>query len=445
MAEVHNFTPPGFIIDLLDFLKSLRHYVRYPTIFEGTIIGVLGYLALARLLRWRRYNAIHREYMKKYQEGTLTPEEAQRIILVSTTYDMPLLLNYSLAFALFKTYAVPSISKLLSVTGEFKSAETVSKRYADTEILIATWVACPISGFLDPNFKSSENGPPADDPRAMIALARVNWLHSRYRISNDDFVYTLCLFALEPSRWAKRYGWRELSPMECEAFYVFWVEIGRRMNMQDIPESLKAMIEWSRDYEVKNMIPAETNKEVAGYTMAELLSAVPIRFGLRSFAVRVALCLLEDRVRVGMMQPAQPWFFHALTRGVMAINWTTQRWFLLPRIYPCFPVKIDLPKPTGERCPTLYPNKWQYRPWYKPESTGLSYLQNKFLVAVGWHSEMPGPHLKSSGYRLEEMGPFKFESSAHEEVMQNAAELQGCPVAGPWSLEGRHLDEQASP
>ena len=56
-----------------------------------------------------------------------------------------------------------------------------------------------------------------------------------------------------------------------------------------------------QDYGVKNMIPAETNKEVAGYTIAELLAPVPIRFGLRSFAVRVALCLLEDRARVGMM------------------------------------------------------------------------------------------------------------------------------------------------
>ena len=107
--------------------------------------------------------------------------------------------------------------------------------------------------------------------------------------------------------------------MECEVFYVFWTEIGRRMNMRDIPESQEAMIQWSRvcppsalvsfcvshsprqDHEVKNLIPAEFNKEVAGYTMAELLSAVPIRFGLRSFAVRVALCLLEDRVGVGMM------------------------------------------------------------------------------------------------------------------------------------------------
>ena len=122
------------------------------------------------------------------------------------------------------------------------------------------------------------------------------------------------------------------------------------------------------------MIPAETNEEVAEYTITELLSAVPIRFGRRSFAVRVPFCLLEDRVRVGMMyvfpqtarrspvqysphyhrQPAQPWFFHALTRDVMAINWTAQRWFVLPRIYPSLPVKIDVSKPTGERYPKLY-------------------------------------------------------------------------------------------
>ena len=108
------------------------------------------------------------------------------------------------------------------MTGEFKSAETVSKLYADVRLFqsaskvfqvakclllgrsdgdsdwfvlttlfsklnphrsyIATWVACPISGFLDPNFQSSENGPPADDPRAMISLARVNWLHSRNKV-----------------------------------------------------------------------------------------------------------------------------------------------------------------------------------------------------------------------------------------------------------------------
>lgn len=135
MAEFHNFTPPGFIIDLLDFLKTLRHNARYPNILEGTIIGVLGYLALARLLRWRRYNAIHREYVKKYQDGTLTPEEAQRIILVSTTYDMPLLLNYSLAFALFKTYAIVTTTFTLHPM----RALTVALLAIDIKVTVRDW------------------------------------------------------------------------------------------------------------------------------------------------------------------------------------------------------------------------------------------------------------------------------------------------------------------
>ena len=50
---------------------------------------------------------------------------------------------------------------------------------------LATFVGCPISGFLDPTIVANNKGPdaqPADDPRAMIALARVNWLHSQHEI-----------------------------------------------------------------------------------------------------------------------------------------------------------------------------------------------------------------------------------------------------------------------
>ena len=69
--------------------------------------GLLFWLVAVRAFRWKRYNAIHRQFQAKYNEG-ITPEEAQRIIQVSVLYDMPLLLNYSLAFALFKTYGIVS-------------------------------------------------------------------------------------------------------------------------------------------------------------------------------------------------------------------------------------------------------------------------------------------------------------------------------------------------
>ena len=71
------------------------------------VIGcVLIWLITVQVFRWQRYNAIHRQFKAKYEEKTMTPEEAQKVILVSMRYDMPFLMNYALAFALFKTYGI---------------------------------------------------------------------------------------------------------------------------------------------------------------------------------------------------------------------------------------------------------------------------------------------------------------------------------------------------
>ena len=72
--------------------------------------------------------------MKKYQDGTLTSEETQRIILVSTTSHMPLLLNYSLAFALFKTYAIVRTTFTLHLR-----ALTVALPAIDIKVTVRDW------------------------------------------------------------------------------------------------------------------------------------------------------------------------------------------------------------------------------------------------------------------------------------------------------------------
>jgi len=128
------------------------------------IIGaVFGWMVIVRFFRWRLYNSVHRRYDSrvKNEKGKLTiditPEEAQEIMKVSWGYDMPTLLHYALAFALFKTYGIvsvlfhvnvvfsitdtarwiqPSISKLLCETKELKSEQTIAKRYADVRCLL---------------------------------------------------------------------------------------------------------------------------------------------------------------------------------------------------------------------------------------------------------------------------------------------------------------------
>jgi len=57
------------------------------------------------------------------------------------------------------------------------------------------------------------------------------------------------------------------------------------------------------------MIPTKVNQQVACYTMGELLSAVPEAFGLKNFAEKLSICMLEDRVREAMMLVYMAIFF----------------------------------------------------------------------------------------------------------------------------------------
>lgn len=95
-------------------------------------------------------------------------------------------------------------------------------------------------------------------------------------------------------------------------------------------------------------------------------------------------------------------------------------------------------------------------PWYIPEPSGVALFKQKIAVTLGFVDKnlVPGPKFKSEGYRLEELGPPAMEkgessvytrllmkltrgihTAGHEEVMKMAAEIQGCPVVGPWALQ----------
>ncbi|EPQ53280.1 hypothetical protein GLOTRDRAFT_46084 [Gloeophyllum trabeum ATCC 11539] len=399
------------------------------------IVLLVVYLGIVQALRWRRYHEVHKKYGPRI--SSLTPAEAQQIIHLSSQWDMPALVTIALSFALFKTYAIPTISGLLSKTRQLGARENVSRRYADTEILITTWVTCPISGKFDfdPRAASgSKRGEEEEfDPRCAIAIARTNWLHGKYDI-----------------KWMKRYGWRELSELEKQAYFVFWIEVGRRMNITDIPQTLGDLERWSANYEEGYMIPAQTNHHVAQLTVDEFLWFAPEKFGIKDFLQRIVICMLEDRVRIAMISPCifrykeQPWSLHAIARGLTGGFAFFQRYCLLPRRSPSLFVKDDTPKHSPDSAPRMHPTRYARRPWYKPKPTSLGTFIERFTVAVGLvdAENVASPRNKCEGFRLEEIGPESFEKSGHEETMRIAGELQGCPVRGPWSLNPHKLHRQ---
>lgn len=177
----------------------------------------------------------------------------QRIVYLSAAFEFPFDMTRSLEFALFRTYAVPTIGALLERTGEF--TQRTQKRYDDTDLILS---------------QIYEFG--YDSERGRAALKRMNAIHKRFDISNEDFLYVLSTFIFEPVRWMKRFGWREMTDNERIAFFHFWREVGRRMNIRDIPESYESFEQYNVSYERESFRFTESSRRVAIATRDLFLS-----------------------------------------------------------------------------------------------------------------------------------------------------------------------------
>ena len=217
----------------------------------------------------------------------LDPEkDHQRIIFLSTCYDFPFDTTRALEFALFRTFCVPSISALLDRTGEF--SQRSQKRYDDTDIIV--------SELLEWGY---------DSERGKRALRRLNQLHGRFTIANEDFLYVLSTFIFEPIRWNEKFGWRLLCEQERLGYFYFWREVGRRMNIRDIPVGYDVFERFNKDYEREHYRFTEANRRVGAATRELFASWFP-RF--LAPVVRSAIyALLDDRLieAFGFPQPSR--------------------------------------------------------------------------------------------------------------------------------------------
>jgi hypothetical protein len=157
-----------------------------------------------------------RNYWADHIAGLDPETEYEQIYRIMVTHEFPWDMNQSLSFALYRTYAVPSIGRLLKRTGEF--TERTQKRYDDTALVLDTVL---------------EYG--MDSQEGRTAIRRMNQMHGAYPISNDDKRYVLCTFVTSPIRWIDSYGWRRLTEPEKTGSANYYRELGKLMGIKDIP------------------------------------------------------------------------------------------------------------------------------------------------------------------------------------------------------------------
>lgn len=215
----------------------------------------------------------------------LDPEkDCQRIVFLTSYMDFPWDMTRALELALFRTFAVPTISGLLDKTGEFRN-DTL-RRYDDTAIIINEIM---IHGY--------------ESERGMAFIKRMNRMHGQYDISNDDFLYTLSTFVFEPIRWIARFGWRDLYTKERLALFYFWRAVGERMRIQNIPETYEAFEKFSLDYEAKTFANTAAGQRVANATR-DLLLSFYLPKSLWKLAEPAVYALMDDSLLSAMGYPA---------------------------------------------------------------------------------------------------------------------------------------------
>ena len=210
--------------------------------------------------------------------------------------DFPWDMTRALELALFRTFASPRIGGLLCATGEFTCA--AQRRYDDTDLLLSEIV---------------ENG--YESERGQRALARMNEIHGRFRICNEDFLYVLSTFVLEPFRWIERFGWRQLTEPERDAWFRFWMGVGRRMGITDVPDDVDVLTGFSAAYERENFLRTDATEEVARRVIDLFASWYPAP---ARPAVRAAIRALLDPPLLGAigLREAPGWRQSAVLRAL---------------------------------------------------------------------------------------------------------------------------------
>lgn len=285
----------------------------------------------------KRFGLFRDPAVRKELQSLDPIHDHQRMVHLLTAYEFPFDITRALELALFHTYASPRVSGLLARTGEFERQG--QKRYDDTSRLI--------SEFMESGY---------DSDKGQRAISHMNKIHGHYRIDNADFLFVLATFVFYPIDWINRYGWRKLTTSEELALFYFFREVGRRMNLSDLPNNLTELRAFTDAYEARYFRYTESNRKIADATVKIVQGWFPRL--LHPLVQPTFAALINDKLRLAFGYQRPPGWFIGLTTGALWLRKWPLRWITFKpypsliakttfRYYPDGPPDIEAVGPDG--------------------------------------------------------------------------------------------------
>ncbi|KAE9581874.1 hypothetical protein CGMCC3_g2379 [Colletotrichum fructicola] len=213
--------------------------------------------------------------------SSMTIEEAQSIMNQLQELEFPRSMAKARQISLLKAGAIPTMSKLFLATGQ-NSRRNAGRRAVDTEILLR-----------EAQSKSR------DSDRYATAVARMNYLHDRYRradkITDNDLLHTLGDSLISIFEVVDKDEWRKLTDAEKCAAGVFHKILGDDMRIpyDVLPSHIEGwrdglhfaneLTEWVVQYENEVARPSEASNHYVSVYVDAAVSTLPdfVRITLR--------------------------------------------------------------------------------------------------------------------------------------------------------------------
>ena len=223
--------------------------------------------------------------------------EYEAMYRLTAMLELPWEFRFGWNLAFYRSFAVPRMAALLAHTGEIENR--TMKRARDTGLMM---------------YEIFEQG--LDHPRSREVIRRLNRMHHQWDIDPDDYRYILTTFAVVPTRFAQRHGWRALSAPELDATYRFYRDLGQRMGIRSIPGSYRAMADWLDEYEAREVRHSAEGARLTALTLPFLASRLP--GPLKKRTAEVAGVFLDSRLgaALGLPVPQRP--TEAMVRSALA-------------------------------------------------------------------------------------------------------------------------------
>ncbi|KAL5441337.1 hypothetical protein PMIN06_009389 [Paraphaeosphaeria minitans] len=399
---------------------AAMHAIGHLTVGQAAVAVAALYILLVRYARFRRAKSIASPFADGGRAlSSMTTQEASAIMNQLQSLEFPYAMNKARSVALLKAGGIPTMSKLFAVTGQ-NNVKNAGKRAVDTEILL----------------RESQTQPP-DSERYMYAVARMNYLHARYRqagkILDTDLLHTLGDGAHEIIHIIDKEEWRKLSDVEKCAIGIFHYNLGQDLEIPFIPlqssqigwrdglHFVNELVQWTQAYEKEVAKPTATGDQYvrvyvdsAGMKLGKCVTAL-----LR----QIVGSDLDATMRESLCIEAPGYILALVLLAVRATRKVLLQYLALPRPQAFAYESVDAaPNSAG-----LYNFSHSgFQPWYVlPTFRSLWHPTAVLLRFIGARKPgSRGDRYKPTGYDLKTIGPLPQEGRGLEEMIATVTDME---------------------